>query len=131
MSQPKTSRFQQSGAGAVPKFQRFQALRAFRCSGILRFHSFKPFIAAFIRDAIASIAWAASPWPGGLTLHPPATIRLRVLQETAELRWNAKLERLCRLFIYTAPLLGTNFSAMPLLHQRLPVGGGPSLKTWP
>lgn len=24
-----------------------------------------------------------------------------------------------------------NLSATPLLHQRLPVGGGPSLKTWP
>ena len=26
---------------------------------------------------------------------------------------------------------GMNFRATPLLHQRLPVGGGPSSKTWP
>lgn len=29
------------------------------------------------------------------------------------------------------PLFGINFSATPLLHQRLPVGRGPSVKTWP
>lgn len=29
----------------------------------------------------------------------------------------------------TLPLLGMNFSATPLLHQRWPVGFGPSLKT--
>jgi len=27
--------------------------------------------------------------------------------------------------------VGTNWRANPLLHQRCPVGGGPSLKTWP
>src|SRR3712207_7405647 len=26
---------------------------------------------------------------------------------------------------------GTNFSATPFMHQRWPVGGGPSSKTWP
>ena len=26
---------------------------------------------------------------------------------------------------------GTNFSARPLLHQRRPVGGGPSANIWP
>jgi hypothetical protein len=29
------------------------------------------------------------------------------------------------------PDLGINFRTTPLLHQRFPVGGGPSLKTWP
>ena len=29
------------------------------------------------------------------------------------------------------PILGMNLRATPLLHQRLPVGCGPSLKTWP
>lgn len=29
------------------------------------------------------------------------------------------------------PILGINLSATPLLHQRFPVGCGPSLKTWP
>jgi hypothetical protein len=28
-------------------------------------------------------------------------------------------------------LFGINFNATPLLHQRFPVGGGPSSKTWP
>jgi hypothetical protein len=32
---------------------------------------------------------------------------------------------------YVLPLLGINFNATPLLHQRLPVGCGPSSKTWP
>ena len=31
----------------------------------------------------------------------------------------------------TLPDFGINFRATPLLHQRFPVGGGPSLKTWP
>ena len=32
---------------------------------------------------------------------------------------------------YALPLFGMNLRATPLLHQRLPVGGGPSSKTWP
>jgi hypothetical protein len=38
----------------------------------------------------------------------------------------------CRLIEHQAlPVLGMNFSATPLLHQRFPVGGGPSSKMWP
>jgi hypothetical protein len=29
------------------------------------------------------------------------------------------------------PVLGTKRNATPLLHQRCPVGGGPSSNTWP
>jgi hypothetical protein len=29
------------------------------------------------------------------------------------------------------PVCGINFSATPLLHQRCPVGAGPSSKRWP